>query len=152
MPYCPAVMALRENYKPWIYVEIIHLGLFMDSMTNDKSISSMKSLKMLLTDWKTAFYLQNYMLHADFSSPFPLSKTIFPIYPRDTSYTFSYMVVNFNVCLTIPITFLFYWIIQNFEQSFYKFINFLSVCLVNKRMNDWWVNIFYSDYDQIQRS
>lgn len=24
------------------------------------------------------------------------------------------------------------------------------MCLVNKRMNDWWVNISYSDYDQIQ--
>lgn len=34
----PAVMALRENYKVRIYVEIIHLGLFIDSMTNDGSI------------------------------------------------------------------------------------------------------------------
>lgn len=130
MPRCSAVMALRENYKPRISIEIIHLGLFMDSMSNDKSISSMKSLKMLLTDWKTAFYLQKYILHADFS--ILIIQTYFSIYLHASSYILFH--IYFNIYLTGPISFLLYWIIQSLEQLFYKYMNALNVCL-KKRMN-----------------
>lgn len=74
---------------------------------------------------------------------FPVAQNYFPNSP---SWCFLYILLYdsyFSVCLTIPITFLFYWIIQNFEQSFYKLINVLPMCLVNKRMNDWLVDEYF---------
>lgn len=82
------------------------------------------------------------MLHADFIS-FPVAQNYFPNSP---SWCFLYILLYdsyFSVCLRIPITFLFHWIIQNFEQSFHKLINVLPMCLVNKRMSDWLVDEYF---------
>ena len=138
-------MALRENYKPWIYVEIIHLGLFMDSMTNDKSVSFMKSLKTLLIE-RLHFTFGNigYMLISHL--PFHCLSLV----PHLPSCLFLYTLLYFsyfNICLIAPIRFLvFFFLLLLLLFGFFWSPKFWAVilsiykcpmCLLNKRMSEW---------------